>query len=151
MPCSSSSRRRGPTSCVTAISEDRPVYRAAWLALAWLLTAGVVVGSLLPSTAIPQVYFWDKAQHLVAYAALAFAFAGALGQARRKAIFVGLLALGAGLEAAQGLMGAGRLAEGWDLAANALGVVAGLGLAALVPGGWCRRLEGFARAREADG
>jgi hypothetical protein len=137
-------------SCVTAISDDQPVYRAAWLALAWVLTAGVVVGSLLPATSVPEIYVWDKAQHLAAYALLAFAFAGALGKTRRRVIFWGLLALGAGLEAAQGLAGAGRLAEAWDLAANALGVVAGLGLAASVPGGWCRRLEGFALARDAD-
>jgi len=126
---------------VTAISDDRPRFQAAWLGLGWLLIAAVVVGSLLPSTSLPAFQVWDKLEHLAAYGVLAFVFAGALGRARWKAVLWGLLALGAGLELAQALSGVGRMADPWDMAANALGVAAGLGLAVRVPGGWCRRVE----------
>jgi len=126
---------------VTATSDDRPRFRAAWLALGWALVAAVVVGSLLPSASVPALHLWDKLEHLAAYGVLAFVFAGALGRARWQPVLWGLLALGAGLEVAQGLAGAGRGADPWDMVANTLGVITGLGLAIRVPGGWCRRVE----------
>jgi len=126
---------------VTATSDDRPRFQAAWLALGWALVAAVVVGSLLPSSSLPAFQVWDKLEHLAAYGVLAFVFAGALGRARWKAVLWGFLALGAGLEVAQALGGAGRMADPWDMVANTLGVVMGLGLASRVPGGWCRWVE----------
>lgn len=132
---------------MTAISDDCPRYRAAWVALGWVLVAGVVTGSLLPSDAVPRVAVWDKLQHLAAYAALAFVFAGALGRGRWKSVLAGLALLGAALEIAQGASGAGRQASGLDAVANLLGAGVGLAAAALVPGGWCRRFEGWLGAR----
>jgi len=126
---------------VTATSDDRPRFQAAWLALGWALVAVVVVGSLLPSSSLPTVQVWDKLEHLAAYGVLAFVFVGALGRARSKTVLWGFLALGAGLEVAQGLGDAGRMADPWDMVANTLGVVLGLGLASRVPGGWCRWVE----------
>ncbi len=105
------------------------------------MVAAVVVGSLMPSASLPDFQVWDKLEHLAAYGALAFVFAGALGRARWKAVFWALLGLGAGLELAQAVTGGGRLADPWDMAANALGVVAGLGIAVRIPGGWCRWVE----------
>lgn len=134
---------------MTPISEPAPRYRSVWLTLAWLLLACVCAGSLAPSPAGPPGVS-DKLVHFVAYAALGFAFAGALGRARYAAIALGLLAVGAGLEAAQALLTSSRRAEWWDLVADAGGIGAGLVLAAAVPGGWCRRVEdalGFARGR----
>lgn len=126
---------------MTPTFNDAPRLKAAWLALGWLLTAVVVVASLLPVTELPHVKLWDKAEHVVAYAGLAFVFAGTLGRARWRTVLWGLLTLGAGLEVAQALAGTGRHAEWWDLVADAVGVGLGLAVAAAIPGGWCRRVE----------
>lgn len=125
---------------MTPISESVPRYRGVWLALAWLLLAAVCAASLVPSPPGPPGVN-DKLVHFGAYAALAFAFAGALGRGHNRVVVLGLLALGAALEVAQALLTSTRTAEWWDLVADASGIGAGLLLAAAVPGGWCRRVE----------
>jgi VanZ family protein len=118
-----------------------PRFRAAWLAFGWSLVVLVGVGSLLPSSHASVAGVSDKLTHFAAYFSLAFVFAGAVERARWLRIALGLLALGAGLEMAQGRLTTTRSAEWLDLAANAAGIAAGLLAARGVPGGWCRRVE----------
>lgn len=78
-----------------------------------------------PPPPIPHV---DKLGHALAYALLAWWAMGCFASTdgRRRAL-LGLLALGAALEWAQGEMTADRQRDGLDMLANALGV--GLGTA----------------------
>jgi VanZ family protein len=69
---------------------------------------------------------------------------GATGRHRWLRIAVGLLALGASIELAQGWLTETRTAEWLDMAANALGAAAGIAAAGLLPGNWCRQVEAVA-------
>jgi VanZ family protein len=118
-----------------------PRYRGAWLAFGWLLIALVGAGSLWPSTVTPSIGLSDKLMHFGAYFALAFVFAGATARRHRGRLVLWLLAYGAAVELAQYQLTETRTAEWLDMAANTGGVLAGLAAAAVIPGGWCRRLE----------
>lgn len=137
-------------SSATKDTELLPRFRVAWLALAWLLALVLGAGSLAPSVPSAAAVFSDKLMHFGAYAALAFLFVGALGRRHRAIIALGLLLFGASLELLQHLLTETRMGEWLDLAANAGGIAAGLLVAALVPGNWCRWVEstlGLAEAR----
>ena len=104
-----------------------------WLVSWALMIAAVVVGSLLPTDALPPSPFdqFDKLEHFLGYAALS-AYAVLLFASRRAQVgaAVGLVALGIGLEVAQAVLTASRSADVLDAATDALGVLAGLSLAA---------------------
>lgn len=93
----------------------------------WLLLAAVAVLSLLPGPQLPAIAFsiWDKAQHALAFAALAmlglWAYGAAGGQAR---LMLGLLAFGIGIELAQAATG-WRHGEWPDVLADAAGLALG--------------------------
>jgi hypothetical protein len=125
-------------------SDDAPRYPRAWFALGWLMVLAVSVGSLAPSGASMPAGVSDKFLHFAAYAGLAFVFMGAAGRHRWLRIAVGLLALGASIELAQAGLTEARSAEWLDMAANALGVAAGIAVAWLLPGNWCRQVEAVA-------
>jgi VanZ family protein len=112
-----------------------------WLALWALMIAMVVVGSLLPTTALPAPPFaqFDKLEHLLGYAALS-AYAVLLFASRRAqvAAAIGLVALGIGLEFAQAMLTDSRSADVFDAATDALGVLLGLTLA---PTPWALALQ----------
>ena len=101
----------------------------------WALLLCVAVLSLLPTDYLPPPIFslWDKAQHALAFTALA-----ALGlQAyprRRWQVLAGLLVFGGLIELAQAATG-WRHGEWADWLADAVGLVLGLALAA----SWQRR------------
>ncbi len=122
-------------------SETVPRYRAAWLALGWLLLCGVAVGSLVPAVPAAAAQISDKLMHFLAYAVLAFVFIGAYGRHRWPFFVIGLLLLGAAIELAQGLLVASRASEWLDLAANSAGVATGTLVALAIPGNWCRHVE----------
>lgn len=128
-------------SSVTKDSEALPRYRGAWLTLGWLLLLGIGVGSLWPTLPRATAGISDKFMHFAAYACLAFVFAGALQRARWPWLALALIGFGAAIELAQAGLTATRSGEWLDLAANAAGVVVGIGLVALCPGNWCRQLE----------
>jgi VanZ family protein len=104
-----------------------------WLVLWALMIAMVVVGSLLPTDALPPSPFdqFDKLEHFLGYAALS-AYAVLLFASRRAqvAAAIGLVALGVGLEFAQAVLTESRRADVFDALADASGVLAGLLLAA---------------------
>ena len=101
----------------------------------WALLLCVAVLSLLPTDYLPPPIFslWDKAQHALAFTALA-----ALGlQAyprRRWQMLAGLLVFGGLIELAQAATG-WRYGEWADWLADAVGLAPGLALAA----SWQRR------------
>ena len=113
-----------------------------WLTLGWLLVAGATLGSLLPGEQVPMPRGYDKWLHAGTYFLLMVWFAG-IYRAGRYAYVAGALALlGLALEFGQRLV-ATRAFEAIDLAANLIGIGAGLLLALAFLGGWCQRVEGW--------
>jgi len=101
---------------------------ALWVAIWIAMIAAVVFGSLVSASDLPTVPDgFDKVEHFVGYLTLsAYAvmlFANRRGQAVAAA---GLIALGVGLEFAQGAWTVSRMADSADALANSLGVLAGL-------------------------
>ncbi|WP_202900035.1 VanZ family protein [Acidovorax sp. JHL-9] len=95
----------------------------------WALALCVAVLSLMPVAYLPPPVFslWDKAQHALAFTALAAL--GLLAYPRRPwRLAVGLLAFGGAIELAQAATG-WRYGEWGDWLADALGLAAGSALA----------------------
>lgn len=108
----------------------RPLrHRRAWLALWGLMVLAVVVLSLIPPPPMPAVAFRgiDKVEHVLGYLALsAMATALFARMPTRARIAAALMAMGVGLEIAQGTMTATRTPDVLDALANSLGVLLGL-------------------------
>ncbi|UNK51140.1 VanZ family protein [Lysobacter sp. S4-A87] len=104
-----------------------------WLSVWLLMIAAVAVTSLLAASDLPPPPFdgVDKLEHFLAYLVLS-GFAVMLFERRRPQALAaaGLIALGVGLEVAQGALTASRHADSADALANSLGVLAGLMLVA---------------------
>ncbi|WP_442761841.1 VanZ family protein [Malikia spinosa] len=97
----------------------------------WLLLALVIGMTLSPIAYLPQQAFslWDKAQHALAFAALAAL--GALAYPRRVGLLAAsLLVFGGAIELAQAATG-WRSGDWADWLADAVGLIAGLALATL--------------------
>jgi len=128
---------------VTALREFRRP--GLWLALWALMIATVIAGSLLPARELPPVPFdgFDKFQHLFGYAVLSAYASMLFARMRAQALAAaGLVVLGIGLELAQAALTASRQADPADALVNALGVLAGLAVAATPLAQWLRRLDG---------
>jgi len=106
------------------------VFARLWRTIGWLMLGTVVALTLTPSPPKLKLALlsWDKAQHTLAYALLAWWFLQAWVAAATRNILVGLVLLGIVLEIAQGLMGV-RFMEITDMVANGIGVVVGYMLA----------------------
>jgi VanZ family protein len=117
------------------------VHRRLWLAGSLLIAAGIIVGSLLPGPVVATVGIDDKFEHAGAYFALTLWLAGLMARRRYAWAALAAFALGAALEAAQGLLTVTREPEGLDLVANGAGIVFALALAYLGLGGWAGRVE----------
>lgn len=100
-----------------------------WLALWWLAIIATITVCLIPppSLALPQNS--DKVEHFLAYFLLASA---AVQIYRTRAALcwagAGLVALGVGIEFAQGALTANRMADPMDALANSAGVLAGMAI-----------------------
>nr|PZN04959.1 MAG: VanZ family protein [Pseudomonadota bacterium] len=96
-----------------------------WRCCGWLLVALVIIFSLIPSPPALDVRAGDKLQHLFAYALLMGWFAQLHRETRvRLRLAAAFVALGVALEFLQGLT-SWRSYEGYDMAANAVGVLLG--------------------------
>ncbi len=115
----------------------------AWLAASALLVAAVVVASLAPGDAGPDVGNLDKLGHGLAYAVLATWFGGLFARRWYWGVAIGLALLGIGLEVLQELVARNRSGDPNDVAANVAGIVAGLALAWWRTGGWALRMEAW--------
>jgi VanZ family protein len=98
-----------------------------WWAVGFALVAFVVYVCLVPGRELPATPFNDKANHFIAHFVLAAWFAGLVARRHWWRVLVGMVALGIGIEIAQGLMHLGREADMRDELANFVGNVAGLG------------------------
>jgi VanZ family protein len=102
-----------------------------WLGLWGLMIAAVIVGSLAPSDALPQMWFpgADKLQHLAGYAVLS-GYAAMLFASRRAqwVAAAGLVLLGILIEGAQSALTVSRQADPVDMLANLAGVALGQAL-----------------------
>ena len=111
-----------------------------WTALAWLMTAAVIIGSLIPGPVVAAIPVRDKMLHAVAYLVLMVSFAGLYRRSLYPAVAAALLVLGVSLELLQRLTET-RSADWRDMAMNSAGVAAGLVLSWWLLGGWCQRVE----------
>ena len=103
--------------------------------IAVLLMAFVVVFSLLPAHALPQLPAGDKLLHFTAYAAIAlFAFLTPRTLRRSLTILIGIVLLSVAIEFAQTHVH--RTLELADIFANAAGVVFGFCTASLTLWVW---------------
>ena len=97
-----------------------PVWRASF----WLLVLISLWLSLMPADQVPGAFnFWDKAQHALGFAALAFS--GLLAYpARIRSLMFALVLFGAGIECAQWVTG-WRFGDWQDWVADGVGVAIG--------------------------
>ena len=122
-------------------------YTRAWYLVGVILTLVVIVTSLVPAGDLPHLSLNDKLEHLIAYVSLSLWFGGLIAPRRYPQLALALLALGGGIEIAQGIMGMGREADWRDFCADAIGVA--LGLSACVAGlsHWAAWLEQWPKPR----
>lgn len=111
-----------------------------WWIGAWLLVAGVCIGSLLPGSVIAGLSVQDKILHAGAYAALMLWFAGLFSRRRHWIVALLLFVLGLSLDLLQGTS-ATRTFDLADVAANTGGILVALLLSVFVFEGWCQRIE----------
>jgi len=116
-----------------------------WYVLGGLLILAVVIASLVPARDLPRMHVSDKIEHLVAYLSLAVWFAGLVPVRHYLWLALALLALGGGIEIAQGLMGLGREADWRDFFADAKGTGLGLLLGLIGLRHWVWWLEQWLR------
>ena len=122
-------------------------YSRTWYLIGVILTLIVIVGCLVPARDVPRMPIGDKLQHLVAYSGLALWFGGLVPPRRYLQLALTLLALGGGIEMAQGLMGLGREADWRDFYADALGAALGLALSLAGLSQWPAWFERWPRQR----
>jgi VanZ family protein len=122
-------------------------YSRFWYLIGMILTLIVIISSLVPARELPHLRFSDKLQHLLAYTGLALWFGGLVAPRRYMGLALALLALGGGIEIAQGLMGLGREADWHDFYADALGSGLGLSLCLAGLGRWPVWFEQWPRQR----
>lgn len=120
-------------------------HHLTWYFLGALLTAVVIVSSLVPGEDLPHWRISDKVEHIVAYSGLALWFGGLMPPRRYVHLALALLALGGGIEIAQGLMGLGREADWRDFYADAFGVAVGISLCLAGLQHWASWLEKWPR------
>jgi VanZ family protein len=104
-----------------------PERRVLWRALLALLLAVITWLALSPAPPKSVDLGWDKANHLLAFASLAFSAVWALWQRPRQWIWLvlALLAYGIGIEIAQSFLPP-READWHDVVADGAGIALGL-------------------------
>ena len=122
-------------------------YARIWYVLGAALTLLVIVASLVPARDLPRLRLDDKLEHVLAYLALSLWFGGLMAPRGYLRLALWLLALGGGIEIAQGLMGLGRHAEWGDFFADGLGVALGLALCLAGLRHWAAWLEQWLKPR----
>ena len=115
-------------------------YPWIWAGFGWALVIGVIVGSLMPGSSVPDLHLSDKALHVGAYFLMMIWFAGLYRRKVHPIIAVVLLLLGVALDLLQATTRT-RSLEIADIAADAAGIFVGLLLSFWLLEGWCQRLE----------
>lgn len=95
-------------------------FAKTWQAVGWALVGLVAWLSLTPKPPeLPSILAWDKAQHIAAYATLAYWYGMAFARHWRWPVF--LTGLGIALEFLQGFGGV-RVLDVYDMLANTIGI-----------------------------
>jgi hypothetical protein len=102
-----------------------------WYLLGLMLVLLVLYTSLAPASDLPDLSVNDKLEHGTAYALMMLWFGGLVPLRLYGWLVASLLALGGGIEIAQGLMQMGRTADWFDFFADAAGVAVGLSICLL--------------------
>lgn len=112
----------------------KPLRRAGfWLGLWCAAVLVVIVVCLIPPPELNLPQNSDKVEHLLAYFILSASAVQLFGSRRALCwVAAGLVAMGVGIEWAQGALTATRMADPMDALANASGVLIGM-LTALTP------------------
>jgi VanZ family protein len=116
-------------------------YRRSWFVLGLVIALAILVVCLLPTRRLPKLEVSDKFEHVLAFGALAFWFGSIVVRRDFGWLALLLIAFGAAIEVAQGLMDLGREADWRDLLADTIGITAGLLLALTPLGRWARWVE----------
>ena len=119
----------------------------------WRAASAILLLLVLAATIMPVIWLWperrefvnwfgqiDKIAHIIVFAFLSIWFAGQYRPRSYWRIAIGLLAFGILIEICQRLVGY-RSAEWLDVAADFLGIIAGLLIAVAGLGGWSQRFE----------
>lgn len=118
---------------------------------AWRAMSVIALLAILGATLVPSDWLWfddpsfryrvsDKWMHGITFAALSLWFCGQYARSSYWRVALGLLAFGILIEIAQRVVGY-RSADFLDLAADMVGITAGLLLGLTGIGGWTPRLE----------
>lgn len=121
----------------------RPLQWALWWVLGGAALFGLIVYACLrPSSGMgpwfPQI---DKLQHAGAFFVLSFWFFALVERRAYLRVTLVMIAVGAGIEVAQGVMALGRSAEWLDLFADVAGVLMALGVSLLRRDSWFAKVE----------
>ncbi len=121
----------------------------------WQMASTFLLLAVLAVTLLPVVWFWpdkvdmlawiksiDKWLHGITFLVLSIWFAGQYRPRSYWRIAVGLLAFGLVIEICQRMVSY-RTADGFDVAADAAGIIIGLAIATAGAGGWCLRVESW--------
>ena len=106
--------------------------RGLWLAVGWAMVAAMAWLSLTPEPPGLDFEESDKVGHFLAYGGLMFWFSQLYQKRIRVFYAFGFIAMGIGLELAQGQIGY-RSYEIFDMYANTLGVLLGWAVALMFP------------------
>jgi hypothetical protein len=125
----------------------------------WQFAGIAVLVLVLAAALMPAIWFMqglhdpgfslvDKWLHAFTFMFLTVWFAGQYSPGSYWRIAIGLLAFGGFIEICQRILTTWRSAETMDLAADAMGIVAGLLVAWAGAGGWSLRVEQWIAARD---
>ena len=115
--------------------------RRLWWIIGWLLLIFITVSCLEPPQYVPNLHVNDKLEHAGAFFGLTFWFGGLVRRRSYPYLALWMLALGGGIEIAQGAMGWGRDMDIWDFVADSVGVAIAVTLLLLGLGDWLARIE----------
>jgi VanZ family protein len=125
----------------------------------WQFAGVAVLILVLAAALMPAIWFMremrnpgiehtDKWLHAITFMFLTIWFAGQYSRRSYWRIAAGLLAFGGFIEICQRMLTTWRSAETMDLAADTIGIAAGLLVAWAGAGGWSLRVEQWVAARE---
>lgn len=92
--------------------------------LFWVALAFTFYSAVAPAGQAPALHWWDKAQHMIAFAVLTLLAAGGYRARPLGAIAAALLGFGVAIELVQGLAVVGRDASVADVVADGVAIAA---------------------------
>lgn len=116
-----------------------------WLGIGLLGCAALLYASLMPTPPQPDIAYFDKFEHALAYGLLGAWFAAILPRHHGR-VFVGLMLLGGAIEVLQSLT-VYRDGDVVDMVADIIGIAAGLAVARIGMMRWLNHIDRHAFAR----